>query len=91
MNDKLHLATALAVSRAERSLGSLLLALDPDLKENHIGKGPLREASGSLPARTGVSQVISRQLGTSAPYPLLFSREMFLKRPDDIPEFAAGE
>lgn len=91
MNDKLHLATALAVSRAEHSLGSLLLAPDPDLKENHTGKGPWQEVSGCLRGQVCLRSSADRQLGTSAPYPLLFSREMFLKRPEDIQEFAAGE
>lgn len=34
---------------------------------------------------------LPRSLLPPLPLPLLFSREMFLKRPDDIREFASGE
>ena len=71
-------------SHDDHSLGSLLLAPDPDLKENHTGKGPWQEASGSLPTTTGVSQVIGRQTAQDLlylhPVPLVvFQRNVFEK------------
>lgn len=45
----------------------------------------------SCKLRTSSRSTACLKASASCPFSLMFSREMFLKRPDNIQEFAAGE